>query len=136
MLDEMRVTDRLKLACLCAMLALIFFALASCKGYSSRAAAEELTGGNAARGEALINRYGCGTCHTISGISGAQGQVGPPLTGIASRTYIAGVVENNPDNMLRWIQNPRGVDEKTAMPTLGVSEQEARDIASYLYTLK
>jgi cytochrome c len=136
MLNELRATDRLKLACACAMLALTFFVLASCQGYSSHAAAEEMTGGNVARGETAINRYGCGTCHTISGISGANGQVGPPLTGIASRTYIAGVLENNPDNMLRWIQNPRGVDEKTAMPTLGVSEQEARDIASYLYTLK
>jgi len=136
MLEGLKATDRLKLACACAMLALNFFVLASCKGYSSRVAAEEMTGGNVARGEASISRYGCGACHTISGISGAQGQVGPPLTGIASRTYIAGVLENNPDNMLRWIQNPRGVDEKTAMPVLGVSEQEARDIASYLYTLK
>lgn len=134
--DGMKTHDTLKLACACSILALILFVLASCKGYSSRAAAEEMTGGNVARGEASINRYGCGACHTISGISGANGQVGPPLTGIASRTYIAGVLANNPDNMLRWIQNPRAVDEKTAMPVLGVSEQEARDIASFLYTLK
>jgi cytochrome c2 len=135
MLEGIRAIDGVKLTC-AMLLALTFFALASCKGYSSQAAAEEMTGGNVARGEATINRYGCGACHTISGISGANGQVGPPLTGIASRTYIAGVLENNPDNMLRWIQNPRGVDDKTAMPVLGVSEQEARDIASFLYTLK
>jgi cytochrome c1 len=55
---------------------------------------------------------------------------------MAARTYIAGVVSNTPDNMIRWIQNPPGIDEKTAMPNLGVTEQDARDIASYLYTLK
>jgi cytochrome c1 len=38
--------------------------------------------------------------------------------------------------MMRWIENPKAVDEKTVMPNLGVTHQEARDIAGYLYTLK
>ena len=46
------------------------------------------------------------------------------------------VLQNTPDNMIRWIQNPQGVDDKTAMPNLGVTDADARDIASYLYTLK
>jgi cytochrome c1 len=62
--------------------------------------------------------------------------VGPNLQGIASRAYIAGVLPNTPDNMVRWIQNPQAVDEKTAMPNVGVSSRDARDIAAYLYTLK
>ena len=51
----------------------------------------------------------------------ANGPVGPPLTGIANRIYIAGVLPNNPDNMIRWIQHPKQVDDKTAMPELNVT---------------
>ena len=97
---------------------------------------EVTTGGNPHRGAAAISRYGCGTCHTIAGISGATGLAGPPLTGIASRIYIAGVLQNTPPNMMRWIRNPKAVDEKTVMPNLGVSPEDAADISAYLYTLK
>ncbi|HEX8459297.1 MAG TPA: c-type cytochrome [Pyrinomonadaceae bacterium] len=135
MADDRSAKDYLKLACIFACAALVL-AFAACRGYSGRAAAEAATGGDAERGLAAINRYGCGTCHTIPGVAGANGQVGPPLAGIASRTYIAGVLENKPDALVRWIQNPRAVDDKTAMPVLGVTEQDARDIAGYLYTLK
>lgn len=87
-------------------------------------------------GAAAILRYGCGSCHTIAGISGAVGLAGAPLTGIASRIYIAGVLQNTPTNMVRWIENPKAVDEKTVMPNLGVTPKDAGDIAAYLYTLK
>jgi cytochrome c1 len=69
-------------------------------------------------------------------VRGADSLVGPPLDRVASRTYLAGVLTNSPDNMIRWIRDPRGVDRLTAMPNLGVTEEDARDIASYLYTLK
>ncbi|HSU60236.1 MAG TPA: hypothetical protein VLI55_13050 [Bryobacteraceae bacterium] len=111
------------------------FGLCGC-GDSEQHVAEVTTGGNAQRGAATIARYGCGSCHIIPGISGAQGLVGPPLSGIGNRIYIAGVLQNTPGNMVRWIKNPKAVDEKTLMPDLGVTETEARDIAGYLYTLK
>ena len=111
------------------------FGLCGC-GDDEQHTAEVTTGGNAQRGAATIARYGCGSCHTIPGISGAQGLVGPPLSGIGNRIYIAGVLQNTPGNMVRWIKNPKAVDEKTLMPDLGVTETEARDIAGYLYTLK
>jgi cytochrome c len=114
---------------------LLGLAAACGRGEAERAAAE-MTGGDPARGRAAVARYGCASCHTIPGIRGADALVGPPLTKIASRTYIAGVLTNSPDNMVRWIQNPPAVDPLTAMPKLGVSEQDARDIASYLYTLR
>lgn len=98
--------------------------------------ADVTSGGNPQRGAAEIARYGCGSCHVIPGISGANGLAGPPLSGIGSRIYIAGVLQNTPGNMVRWIQNPKAVDEKTLMPDLGVKPSEARDIAGYLYTLK
>jgi cytochrome c len=62
--------------------------------------------------------------------------VGPPLSGIGNRMYIAGVLQNTPPNMMRWIENPPGVDEHTVMPNLGVTHRDAIDIAGYLYTLK
>ena len=94
------------------------------------------TGGDPGRGAAAIVRYGCGSCHTIGGISSARGLAGPPLTGIGSRIYVAGVLQNTPENLIRWIRHPKEVDEKTVMPDLGLSQEDATDIAAYLYTLK
>ncbi|MBX6364720.1 MAG: c-type cytochrome [Gemmatimonadetes bacterium] len=102
----------------------------------ARHAAVALVGGDPDRGRALIQRFGCKACHTIPGIPGADGLVGPPLTGIGSRVYIAGVVTNQPANMVRWLVNPPGVDSLTAMPNMGLSAAQATDIATYLYTLR
>lgn len=94
------------------------------------------TGGNAAHGKQLINSYGCGACHVVPGVRGARGLVGPPLLYFGERTMIAGELPNTPDNLVRWIQNPRAVEPKTAMPDLGLSADQANDIAAYLYTLR
>lgn len=128
-------TKAKRLAALCLLSMLLLLSLSACNGDAERAAAE-MTGGTPANGREAIRRYGCSACHTIPGISGANGMVGPPLGQVASRVYLAGRLQNTPDNMVRWIQNPRGVDDKTAMPNLGVTDADARDIASYLYTLK
>jgi cytochrome c2 len=96
----------------------------------------QLANADSERGRTAIRKYGCGTCHNIPGVSGAAGMVGPPLGQIAQRVYIAGVLPNEPDNMIRWLENPPGVDPKTAMPYMGVTPRDARDIAAYLYTLR
>ena len=117
----------------------MFVVLASaCDGAKDADAREAaaITGGDPSRGPDLLRKYGCQSCHTIPGVVGANGLVGPPLAGIASRSYIAGVLPNAPDNMLRWIRDPKGVDAKTAMPNTGVTPSDARHIAAYLYTLK
>jgi cytochrome c2 len=93
-------------------------------------------GGNAARGKELIRTYGCGSCHTIPRVPGAESSVGPSLQGEATRAYIAGVMPNQPENMIRWIIDPPSIDEKTAMPNLHVTAVDARDIAAYIYTLQ
>jgi putative membrane protein len=95
-----------------------------------------MTGGDPDRGAEALSSYGCVTCHTIPGIREARGLVGPPLTNIASRVYLAGRLSNTPDNIEKWIQHPRAVDDKTAMPDTGVTDSDARDIAAYLYTLR
>jgi cytochrome c1 len=90
-------------------------------------------GGNPEAGATAIARYGCGSCHVIPGIARARGLVGPPLTDFAERTYIAGAVFNTPENLAAWIRLPDSVEPGTVMPTLGVSEEHARDMTAYLY---
>ena len=65
-----------------------------------------------------------------------DGEVGPPLDRIAGRYYLAGHLQNTPANMVRWIQHPQQVEKGTAMPEMGVTDSDARDIAAYLYTLR
>lgn len=108
----------------------------SCGAGSPERAAAADTGGNHSHGKELISRYGCPSCHTIPGVHGADGLVGPPLTRIASRVYVAGMLPNTPGNMERWIRNPKEVNHLTAMPYLAVTPSDARDITGYLYTLK
>lgn len=95
-----------------------------------------VSGGDPSRGPAAIARYGCGTCHTISSLNNAHGLVGPPLTGVADRLYIAGMLQNTPVNLEHWIRDPKSVNARTAMPNLGVSSQDSIDIAAYLYSLR
>jgi cytochrome c2 len=94
-----------------------------------------MTGGDPDRGRLAVTRYGCDTCHTIPGVSRANGKVGPPLAGVASRVYLAGHVPNTPANMQDWIEHPHAHDQQTVMPETGITTQEARDVAAYMYTL-
>jgi cytochrome c2 len=92
-------------------------------------------GGNPQRGVDAIERYGCGSCHVIPGIDGADGLVGPPLVQWSERKIIAGEVPNDTASLIHWIQHPQDIEPGTAMPDMGVTDQDARDIAAYLYTL-
>lgn len=93
-------------------------------------------GGDPTRGQGALLGYGCESCHTIPGVYGTMARVGPPLAGFARRHLIAGQLENTPDNAIQWIMNPQGIDPGNAMPNLNVTEDAARDIAAYLYTLR
>lgn len=108
----------------------------ACTDERAKEMARNLTGGDPDRGRVQIHNYGCDTCHTIPGVMTATATVGPPLTQIGRRSYLAGRLENTPENMFEWIRHPRRVDEKTAMPDTGVTERDARDIVAYLYTLR
>jgi cytochrome c len=92
-----------------------------------QAVAYALTGGHASRAPGLIIAYGCAGCHAIPGIAGADGQVGPPLSGLRQRVFIGG-------NLVQWIVDPHSVSPKTAMPVTGISIDDARDVAAFLYT--
>ena len=88
---------------------------------------------SARRGERLIVRYGCGGCHTIPGVRGANGRVGPELDDLRGQRFIAGVLPSSPENAARWIEDPKRFSPRTVMPDVGVTPAEARDIAAYLY---
>ena len=87
------------------------------------------------RGQLALRNYACTACHSIPGVVGPEAAVGPPLEGIAKRKYIAGVLPNTFENMVRWIRNPAAVDPLTAMPDLEVRHRDAIDITAYLETL-
>lgn len=89
---------------------------------------------SAERGRALIEQNGCGTCHTIGGVDGANGKVGPPLTNFDDNRLIAGELPNRPENVVRWLLEPRAFDPQTVMPDVGLTPEQARAIADYLYT--
>ena len=90
--------------------------------------------GQGERGKTLVFAFGCVACHEISGVSGSPGHVGPPLTNWKRRKYIAGQLPNERRTLVRWIVQPQEVEPGTAMPDLGVTESEARDMAAYLYS--
>jgi cytochrome c1 len=119
----------------CVTLWAAVFAVAACDRGADRIA-RELTGGDPGKGKLAIAKYGCDTCHSIPGVLTATATVGPPLVQIGLRTYLAGRIDNTPENMIRWIRQPQSVDPQTAMPETGVTEDDGRNIAAYLYTLR
>lgn len=102
---------------------------------SGHTADRYVEGGDATRGKAAIQAYGCGSCHAIPGVPQAHGMVGPSLEHWAQREMIAGEVPNDPERLITWITVPQSIEPGTAMPNMGVTDGEARDIAAYLYTL-
>jgi cytochrome c2 len=103
------------------------------------APAADLTPGSpAAEGAQIIAAKPCVGCHTIPGIPGATGQVGPNLAGVASRPKIAGgaVPNTGPDDLKKWILNPPALKPGTAMPNVGLTDDEATKIVAFLETLK
>ena len=87
-------------------------------------------------GKQQIVRYGCGACHQIPGVKNASGLVGPPLIHFGKRGTIAGFFSNTPDNLIAWIDNPQAKLPGNDMPDLGVTKDEARNIAAYLESLQ
>lgn len=113
---------------------IVLLALAACSE-TAPPAHLAIPGADPERGRALIADYGCGSCHFVDGVTGADGLVAPPLENFANRTLFAGTFPNVPRFMVPWLMDPPDLKPETAMPNLGVTETEARDIASYLYTL-
>ncbi len=110
--------------------------IAACDGNEPAEAAALKISGNAKHGRALIKDFGCGSCHVVPGVNSADSYVGPPLTAMGRRIYIAGVLRNTPDNLAAWIEHPQAIVPGNAMPDMGITRKQAQDIAAYLFTLR
>ena len=93
-------------------------------------------GADADRGQRLLMQYQCGSCHTIPGVAAARGVRGPSLEAFGKRSYIAGRIPNRAEALARWISAPQALVPDTAMPNMGVSNADARDMAAYLGRLQ
>jgi cytochrome c oxidase subunit II len=99
--------------------------------------------GPAAEGyELFIGKGGCISCHTVNGVEGAEGRVGPNLTHLKSRTTFAGAVfDNTAVNLTRWVRDPPAMkpmrpDEGIGMPDQDLTDDEVDKVVAYLETLK
>ena len=115
---------------------LLIVVLAACHKEEKYQNLVQTGGGDAKRGRQLIDQYGCTSCHVIPTVEGPKGMVGPPLDHIATRQFIAGKFPNKPDVMTKWLQNPQAMDPANAMPNLGITPADSRDLTAFLYTLK
>lgn len=80
--------------------------------------------------------YGCSSCHVIPEAQSSAGKVGPPLTGLGSRAYLAGRLPNTHENLVRWIRFPQTVEPGTVMPNMNVTENDAQEMAQALNGFK
>lgn len=114
---------------------LVLATLAVACGRPEPAPLARVPDGDADSGRALIRSYGCGACHYIPGVRGADSHAAPPLDRFARRAWIAGSLPNTADNLVAWIMNPHVIEPGTAMPMLDVPRPAATHIAAYLHTL-
>ncbi len=96
---------------------------------------QSMPGADAGRGRETIVLVGCGVCHTIPGVSWPKGRVGPALAGFGSRALIAGRISNEPATLPGFIRNAPAFAPGVGMPPMPLTDQEARDVAAYLYSL-
>jgi cytochrome c oxidase subunit 2 len=95
-------------------------------------------GTDAARqGLAVFEHASCVVCHTIRGTA-AHGTVGPDLTHVASRRYIAGgFLENNTANLAAWVTHAQSLKPGAGMPDITeFTGSELRALVAYLQILK
>jgi cytochrome c1 len=77
---------------------------------------------------------GCGSCHTLPGITSGEFPFAPNLNNVALRPTLAGdQVANTPQNLRQWIQDPQSVKPDAKMPKPNVTAQQAEDLAAFLY---
>lgn len=131
-----RTADRIGIAALLVVFLAILVALfAGVPRHADVLAEQKVPNSDPEKGPAAISLYGCGTCHMIPGVAGANGTVGPRLDNLGSQSFLAGVVPNSPDNLILWIMHPQKVHPGVDMPEMGVTQTDARNIAAYLYSL-
>ena len=92
--------------------------------------------GSAAQGLALFQEYSCVSCHAINGTA-AEARVAPDLTHFASRRKLgAGMADNTPENLRRWLTDPQQVKPGVKMPNFKFTTKQLTQLVDYFETLK
>jgi cytochrome c oxidase subunit 2 len=92
--------------------------------------------GRAAKGLALFQQMSCVSCHAINGTA-ANARVGPDLTHFAGRRQLgAGIAENTPENLRRWLADPHHVKPGVNMPNFNFTDEQLTELVAYFETLK
>jgi len=103
-----------------------------------RAASVKAAAGTPAEEGALaFAQKGCGTCHTVEGVS--EGIIGPNLSHFATRTSFAGsIFANNDANLRKWLRDPQGEKpgNKMIIPGAPLTPDEITKLIAYLNTLR
>ena len=90
----------------------------------------------ATEGQAVFMHNACINCHTISGTA-ATGRFGPDLTHLAIRDTIAsGAIQNTPENLKKWIDNPNAMKPGSLMPAMHLNDHDLNSITAYLTQLR
>ncbi|NPV06932.1 MAG: LysM peptidoglycan-binding domain-containing protein [Anaerolineae bacterium] len=84
------------------------------------------------RGAQGFEKHGCDLCHTVVE---DDSTAAISLADLPERRFLAVGAPNTPENVIRFIQDPKSVHPSATMPKLNVPEAEALDIAVYLYNL-
>ncbi len=101
-----------------------------------QAAIPTMTASNAVQGEQDFLNGACVGCHTIDGTK-AQGKIGPDLTHVGSRNYIAGgTLLNSADKMSSWLADPQAILPGNLMPNLHLSQTQVTDLTAFLESLR
>jgi cytochrome c oxidase subunit 2 len=92
-------------------------------------------------GKQLVTKGACAGCHIVrygaAKDSTTLGRTGPNLTHFGRRrTLAAGILENNAENLAKWLKDPPAVKPGSKMPNLGLKDEEIRYIVAYLQTLQ
>lgn len=87
------------------------------------------------QGKIALQQYNCSSCDVIPDVTTAANHVGPPLTNLASQSFIAGILENTDSNLAARIRFPQRIDPGSAMPDLGVSALHADQMVEYLKSI-
>jgi cytochrome c oxidase subunit II len=101
-----------------------------------QAQAATLPSGPEGRGGQLFLQMTCANCHGIQGVT-AITNVAPDLTHLASRrTLGAGVLQNTPADLARWLKNPQAIKPSCRMPNLNLTTGQVNDLVSFFESLR
>ena len=122
------------LACASRALVLACASLVACDGPPDRT--PMLGDASAANGLRLVAVKGCVACHTFPDVKWPRGGLGPSLEDFGRQGLIAGRLPNQPGVLMQFVRDAPALVPGTAMPTIPMTDQEARDVTAYLLSLK